>query len=81
MNRSFMKREREKAKREKAALKRERRVTRLEASAEDAPEGPTLTQDEVMAALDALHLQFDDGNMPFEEFEAARTELLARLAL
>lgn len=80
MNRSFMKREREKAKREKAALKRERRITRLEEQAEEAPAGPALSQDEVLSALDALHLEFEDGKVPFEEFETTRAELLARLA-
>ena len=78
------KREIDKAKRERAANKREKRQERLtedEAAAAETA-GPTSSQPNeggVLAALEALHQRYDAEQISFEEFEEARTELLSRL--
>jgi hypothetical protein len=77
------KRDREKVRQERAALKRARRQGELGAPepADDAEErvGEPAPQHEVLAALALLHKKFDDGGMDFEEFEAAKSELIGRL--
>jgi hypothetical protein len=76
----FQKQMREKAKREKQALKRERKAERAAAAADDdgapaaiAPEGTVLEQ------LAELHERFADDRIEFEEFEARKQELIAQL--
>ena len=79
------KREIDKAKRERAANKREKRQERLtedEAAGADATAGQTSSppnEGGVLAALEALHQRYDAEQISFEEFEEARTELLSRL--
>ncbi len=78
------KRDREKVRQEKAALKRARRQGELVPpgdSDEPAEErvGEPAPQHEVLAALALLHKRFDDGGMDFEEFEVAKSELIGRL--
>ena len=78
---SFAKRDREKQRRERTALKQEKRAQRR---AEDAPEQAPVSersQADVLAALAALHEAHGDGKMEFEEFEAAKADLLAQLQL
>ena len=77
----FQKRMREKAKQEKQAAKRERKAERAEAaeqadhgSASDAPPEQT-----VLEQLAALHQQFDDDAIEFEEFEERKQALLDQL--
>jgi len=76
----FQKRMREKAKQEKQAAKRERKLERAEAAddeiglADDAPPEAT-----VLDRLAALHAQFADDAIEFEEFEERKQELLAQL--
>ena len=79
---SRAKREREKAREEKQARKRERRSAA--ASTEEEPEVEETRkrpEDVVLANLAALHQTFEDGQMGFEEFEAAKAELLAELGI
>jgi hypothetical protein len=82
---SFDKLQRERAKKAKAAGKRERRQER--ANATDADEGPeslapeeVLSAGELMARLEALHNRFEDNAIDFESFEEQKRELLERLA-
>lgn len=81
---SFQKRMREKARQEKAALKRERRMERAAASAEgdDEPDDtPEVPQERVLAQLETLHKQFADEQIDFEEFEERKQELIAQLSV
>jgi len=74
------KRDIDKARREKQAAKRERRAQGPEAGADEA--GTTLpeeAQGRVIESLRLLHERFDAGGMTFEEFEEARSGLLAQL--
>ncbi|MFZ9629350.1 MAG: hypothetical protein ACO3C1_08355 [Ilumatobacteraceae bacterium] len=78
---SFAKREREKAKKEKAEIKRERREIRRSDAGDDEGSTPTRPQEEVLAALAALHEAHTDGRIAFEDFEAAKAELVAQLSV
>ncbi len=77
------KRDREKARQEKQAIKRERR----QGGAIDLVDEPTdepgssirRPQDDVLADLARLHQRFDDEAMEFEDFETAKRELIAQL--
>ena len=72
----------ERARKEKAALKAARKEERrAEAgSDEDAPTSES-DQAKVLESLAALHARFEDGGMTFEDFEAARDELTAKLSI
>jgi hypothetical protein len=67
------------AKKERAALKRERR---RHFEGERAPEGargtrvPPIPEREVLDALALLHERFDAGELGFEELEARRADLV-----
>lgn len=82
---SFAKRERDRAKKAKAAAKREKRLqpgdTDVDPDADDEATEPQPEVDEgqVLAQVAALHKQFDDGDIEFEEFEEKRNELMAQL--
>ena len=78
----------ERAKRTKAAQKRERRqdkATEDEAAAAAAAEDPTTTEQnpqsdvEVLTSLRLLHERFADGEMAFDDFEEAKTDLMQKL--
>jgi hypothetical protein len=75
------KRDIERARLERAAAKRERRQTR--APVDHAPTadriGASESQDEVLAALAALHESFARGALQFAEFEAGKIDLMERL--
>ena len=85
---TFGKQERERAKKAKAAAKRDRR---LEASAEsasqdDGGEQPPPEQDkesiaELFAAIDQLHRRFEAHEIEHKEFEKQKVDLLARLPI
>ena len=84
-NPSRMKREIDKAKKEKAAEKRERRqrtgdVEQGEASA--TPDGhASVPTDELLGQLERIHAQFANDEIDFEEFERAKDALIAQLAM
>jgi hypothetical protein len=73
------------AKRERSALKRERRQNgeRSVGHGDPPPAGgsstPPLSEAELLGALDVLHGQFENGEVGFDEFEARKAELLDRL--
>jgi hypothetical protein len=78
----------ERAKRTKAAQKRERRqdkATEDEAAAAAAAEDPTTTEPdpqsdvEVLTSLQLLHERFADGEMAFDDFEEAKNDLMQKL--
>ena len=85
---TFGKQERERAKKAKAAAKRDRR---LEASAEatgpdDGTAPPAPEQDkesiaELFAAIDQLHRRFEAHEIEHKEFEKQKVDLLARLPI
>lgn len=71
-------------------MKRNRKIQRglagesTEADAADGeapplPEGAPTTQAAVLAALAALHDSFENEKLDFDEFEAAKAELIGRL--
>jgi predicted nucleic acid-binding protein len=80
---TFGKRDREMAKAAKASAKRARREER---SLEEAEPTPTLdsdgsTADQLVIQLRELHEAFEDKRMSFEDFDAARTDLVDRIAV
>ena len=80
---SFGKRERDRAKKEKQTIKAERRVERGEEKGEDdeteRPPGRPL--EEVLAEVEALHIQMDEGLIDAEEFADKREELMAQIQI
>jgi hypothetical protein len=79
---SFGKRERDRAKKEKQTIKMERRLERAsdtgEKDEEDVPKRP---MEEVLAEVEALHIQLDEGLIDAEEFADMREELMAQIAV
>jgi hypothetical protein len=82
---SFAKRERDRAKKAKAAAKRE---ARLEKGTDDEEEGDeeeevvaTEPAEVVMDKLAKLHEAFDDDKIEFEDFEEQKADLMARMAI
>ena len=78
----FQKRQREKARQEKAAAKRERRAARLPAATaptEDAV--PVDVEARLIAELRELHREYADGELVFDEFEQRKQLLLTQLEL
>jgi hypothetical protein len=86
---SFEKLQRDRAKKAKAATKRERRQERSDATSEEptspeillADDGKELTATELLALVEELHRQFKDEEIEFEEFEERKVELMARLTV
>lgn len=77
---SFQKLAREKAQREKAEAKRQRKQDRAESDGDAA----ATTEDEqakLLAELEALHRRQSAGEIEFEEFEQRRAELVEQLTL
>jgi hypothetical protein len=84
---TFDKLQRERAKKAKAAAKRERRQEKggdeeqgdLAEGAEGVDE--QLTPGELLARIEAVHQRYDAGQLSFEDFEEQKTDLLTRLSL
>ena len=76
---SFAKRDREKQRRERTALKQEKRAQRRADDANEPAPAATTPEEDVLAALAALHEAHGAGRMKFDDFEAAKAELLAQL--
>lgn len=79
------KRDRERARQEKAAIKRDRRQSGA-AVDESGPAEPVSTlprvpQGELLASLAALHETFDRHAISFEDFEVAKRRLVEQIAL
>ena len=78
---SFAKRQREKERREKAEAKAVRRAERAATSSteERPPPLPAADEDALLTQLAALHARFDEGDMDFEDFAAAKQQITERL--
>jgi hypothetical protein len=86
-NESFNRRERERAKKQKADEKRQRRLNKTEAlpadeeSPDAAPSPEPVDQSVVLRKLAELNDAFDAGDLTFEDFDEQRTALLATLTI
>ncbi len=89
---SFAKRQRDMAKKARAEAKRQKRLGRGELyelehahrndeSAEAAPQGPSLSNDEIMAKVEDLHRRYGDGQMDLEAFDEQRATLMAQISV
>lgn len=84
---SFEKLQRDRAKKAKAAAKRERRLERTEPSGDSdvvidlGPEGEPLSAAELLTQIERIHQQFDAGDLSFEDFEEMKADLLSRLPI
>ena len=77
---SFGKRERDRAKKEKQTIKAERRVERAEATDdEDAEPVSHRSTEDILAEVEALHIQLDEGLIGAEDFADKRDELMAQI--
>lgn len=82
---SFAKLQRDRARKAKQAMKREKRL-----SGDDAPEdAPTvelttegeLSAAELLAQIELIHKQLEDKVISFDEFEERKIDLMARLPI
>ena len=85
---SFAKLQRDRAKKAKAAAKRERRLDKDgELQDEEAPEievaddGEELSADQLLKMVEELHADFEAKRIDFETFEERKTELFARISV
>ena len=86
---SFEKLQRDRAKKAKAAAKREKRLAGPDVDAVTTDEevaapllrddGKPLSPAELLALVEMIHRQFEDGVIDHETFEERKTELFARL--
>lgn len=77
------KRDLEKARMERAAMKRARRQTKGEGGGDDEAAEPTTgySEADVLAALAELHRRHADEQISQDDFEASRDELMQRLRI
>ena len=78
---SFGKRERDRAKKEKQTLKAEKKAERAEDTDEDAEPVVRRPMEEVLAEVEALHIQLDEGLIDAEDFADKREELMSQIAV
>ena len=85
---TFEKLQRDRAKKAKAAAKRERRLERRAEAAEGTPAEPSpadglgeLSAAELLEQIELTHQRFASGTITQEEFEAKKAELFARLPI
>lgn len=86
---SFAKLQRDRAKKAKAAAKRERRLTgESEVDADEAvtdvadiPEGEDLSADQLLRLVEELHADFEAKRIDFDTFEERKMELFARITV
>jgi hypothetical protein len=85
---SFEKLQRDRAKKAKAAAKREKRLEK--GSSADAEEqdllppsepGTELTAAELLARVEEIHRLFEDKKISFEDFEEQKADLMARISV
>lgn len=88
---SFAKLQRDKAKKERAAVKRADRIDRKTAGPDDGEDRPMselvasmagdgeLTAPQLLALIEDLHNRREAGDISLEDFEDAKVELFARL--
>ena len=79
---TFGKRDREMAKTAKANAKRARRDARADAEPVEPTVNPDgVSADELVLRLKELHESYEDNRISLEDFDAARTDLVDRIAL
>jgi hypothetical protein len=82
---SFGKMQRDRAKKAKAAMKRERRQSHEPTTPEEpAPvidDGGELSAPVLLELIASIHAQFDAKTITFEEFEEKKIDLLSRLPM
>jgi len=82
---TFDKLQRDRAKKAKQALKRERRQEKANETEADDVELPVgdgpLTAEELMQQVEAITRRLDSGAITLEEFEDAKAELMLRLPI
>ena len=82
---SFAKRQRDMAKKAKAAAKRERRLEKGEDDLEDEEmeefDRPRLSNEEIMERVADLHRRYDDGQMDLDTFDEMKAELMAQMVI
>jgi hypothetical protein len=84
---TFAKLQRERAKKAKAAAKREKRFDRggeedgEEIVLDDTTPSVQYDTEDTIRALDELHQRFEDKQINYDDFEERKTELLGRLAV
>jgi hypothetical protein len=84
---SFEKLQRDRAKKAKAAAKREKRLDKDGEVIDETVEATELTPgqeipaDQLLKMVAELHQQFEDEEITFEEFEDRKTELFALLSV
>ncbi|HPU38286.1 MAG TPA: hypothetical protein PLS63_01845 [Microthrixaceae bacterium] len=86
---SFAKLQRDRAKKAKAAAKRDRRITgedgfEVEEESTDIealPEGEDLSADQLLRLVEELHADFEAKRIDFDTFEERKMELFARITV
>jgi hypothetical protein len=84
---TFAKLDRERARKAKAAEKRERRFAAGAAGAQapapppEVPAGDDLSAAALLRLVEELHQAYADKRISFEDFEARKTELMARISV
>jgi hypothetical protein len=85
---TFNKLQRDRAKKAKAAAKRERRLERRAEAADAVPaeatedgDGGALSAAELLEQIELTHRRFEAGTISQEEFEAKKADLFARLPI
>jgi hypothetical protein len=84
---SFEKLQRDRAKKAKAAAKREKRFDKEQETTDEVLDPSELTPgqeipaDQLLKMVADLHRQFEDDEITFEEFEDRKTELFALLTV
>ena len=90
---SFAKRQRDMAKKARAEAKRQKRLSRSrnsrhgvdavdgESGAEAAAAGPVLSNTEIMAKVEALHRNYDDGLLDLDTFDEQRSLLMSQISV
>jgi hypothetical protein len=86
---TFAKLQRERAKKAKAAAKREKRFDRggdtdgIEIDVDETPETPRdqYRAEDTIQQLEDLHKRFEAGSISYERFEETKLELFSRLSI
>jgi hypothetical protein len=74
------KRQREKTRKEKAEAKAARRLERSAATPEPGPDPlPPVDEEALLAELAEIHTRFEDGDLDYDDFAAAKDGLTRRL--
>ena len=80
------------AKKARAEAKRQKRLGRGELyelehahresdDAEALPQGPALSNDEIMAKVEDLHRRYNDGQLDLDTFDEQRASLMAQISV